>query len=379
MKLSVNLLFYHLTPRTSLKVWEDNGIIKRELNFIFSLTQKLNITHCIIVTHGNVIDDSIILGGFLKLNSRNSIFAILSKKDSRVINSQLKDSVDSKKTKILHYAHQAYSILSIPIFGALFNKDIEVYLRFGWSPFLLFNSTEKLNFIKILTLFFFEGYSTLLSSKIIVTTKEIKKSLIRRFFWCKNKIFIIPNFVSEEFFLSYDSISKKENTILYVGRLSKEKNLENLIEACNILNINLDIIGKGPLKEDLLKISKNNIKFLGTIDNILLPNKIAEYKFLVLPSYSEGAPKVVYEAMALGCIPLLTPFPEAIYLKKKNLCLVSNGFSKNDLIILIRQANFLNKDKYLDYFSRCKKHAKLNYSIKNSLNLHCNLFTNEKK
>lgn len=379
MKFSVNLLFYHLTPRTSLKVWEKNGTLSRELKFIFSLVNKLEISHCIIVSHGNITEDTSLLTSFSEFSKSNTIFAILSQKEAKIINNQMKDSIYSQNTKVSHYAHQAYSILSIPVFGAILNNKIEVYLRFGWSPFLLFSSTEKINIIKNLSLFIFEGISILVSNKIIVTTNAIKNSFIRRFFWSKEKIFVIPNYVSKEFFRSNQRISKKENTFLYVGRLSKEKNLFNLIKACNSMRINLDIVGQGPLKDELLKISKNNIRFLGNIENSCLPEILAKYKFLVLPSFSEGAPKVVYEAMAVGLIPLLTPFPEAIYLNKKKLSFISKGFSKNDLIKLFQKIKKLKKDKYIDYASRCRNHSQLEYSIENSLNLHLNLFNNAKR
>ena len=64
---------------------------------------------------------------------------------------------------------------------------------------------------------------------------------------------------------------------------------------------------------------------------------------------------------------------------KKNLSLISDGFARDDLIKLLQKASLLNKENYLDYSSRCKKYARLNYSIENSLDLHCNLFTDEKR
>ena len=68
-----------------------------------------------------------------------------------------------------------------------------------------------------------------------------------------------------------DFYNPNSKFILYAGMLSDSKGVEELIEAylnSNLVDVNLKIIGSGPM-EDYLKNKYNNqkIEFLGQIDN----------------------------------------------------------------------------------------------------------------
>ena len=53
---------------------------------------------------------------------------------------------------------------------------------------------------------------------------------------------------------------KKDKSVLFIGRLTEEKNLINLIRAFEGLNnFSLDIIGKGPLENTLKNVSKGEL------------------------------------------------------------------------------------------------------------------------
>lgn len=96
-------------------------------------------------------------------------------------------------------------------------------------------------------------------------------------------------------------------TILYAGRLGKEKNIEYLIKSFSQLlltkpNAILWIAGRGPqhsILENLcsqLKIS-NSVKFLGFLEHKDLARYYAACDTFVLPSLQEVQPLVVMEAM----------------------------------------------------------------------------------
>lgn len=92
----------------------------------------------------------------------------------------------------------------------------------------------------------------------------------------------------------YNQSKKDRNTLLYVGRLSKEKGVYILIKAMKeviskVKNAKLLIVGDGSAKGDLIRLSKklginNNILFIGSVPN----EKIGEYyhksNILVLPT-----------------------------------------------------------------------------------------------
>ena len=64
----------------------------------------------------------------------------------------------------------------------------------------------------------------------------------------------------------------------------------------------------------IAKSGKNNIELVGPAFGGEKERYLRQSHFFVLPSHSEGFPTSVIEAMAFGCVPLLSPgcnFPEA--------------------------------------------------------------------
>ncbi|GAH69454.1 unnamed protein product, partial [marine sediment metagenome] len=100
------------------------------------------------------------------------------------------------------------------------------------------------------------------------------------------KVVYLPNFVDIERYKPY--YGWKEESIIYTGRLSPEKGLVTLINAIKEVNISLNIIGDGPIKEKLINKVENekitNVNFLGYKKGEELKNEIKKSMFLVLPS-----------------------------------------------------------------------------------------------
>jgi glycosyltransferase involved in cell wall biosynthesis len=107
------------------------------------------------------------------------------------------------------------------------------------------------------------------------------------------------------------------NTIGYVGRLSKEKGVMNLIRAVPHLmsskpGIGLTIAGDGPCRRAVLDFLneqglEKKVKVLGWISHDQLPELLNELKLVVIPSWTEGLPNVMLEAMACGTPVLAMP------------------------------------------------------------------------
>jgi glycosyltransferase involved in cell wall biosynthesis len=119
----------------------------------------------------------------------------------------------------------------------------------------------------------------------------------------KEKIVYLPNFVEvKDFEPQYDW---RDNSIIYFGRLSKEKGLFALIDAVKDLDVRLNLVGDGPIKEDLkLKIRSegiDNVYFLGHKKGKDLKNEIRKSVFVVVPSeWYENNPRSIIESFALG-------------------------------------------------------------------------------
>lgn len=103
------------------------------------------------------------------------------------------------------------------------------------------------------------------------------------------------------------NIVKREykKRFLYVGRLSKVKNLEVLIKVFNDLpEHTLTIVGDGEEKEYLENMAKENIIFKEPIENKKLKDEFLENDIFILLSISEPWGLVVEESLYFG-IPVI--------------------------------------------------------------------------
>ncbi len=117
----------------------------------------------------------------------------------------------------------------------------------------------------------------------------------------KAKILSFLNaFDQRNFKISEQATKKEKPYLLYVGRLSPEKNLDALVDLMEDIDLNLIIIGEGPERKRLEKISGKNIQFLGAVAWSKLPNYYAGSCCLLLPSTYEPWGMVANEAQALG-------------------------------------------------------------------------------
>lgn len=120
-----------------------------------------------------------------------------------------------------------------------------------------------------------------------------------------DRIAVKPNFIStQDHSLIQGSTTQKY--ILYVGRISSEKGVQNLLEAWKRMEekneVKLLIIGDGPEKDKLFHLFANDsVQFLGSqpADKVLELMKHALY--LVVPSiWYEGFPMTIVEAYSVG-------------------------------------------------------------------------------
>jgi len=122
---------------------------------------------------------------------------------------------------------------------------------------------------------------------------------------------INPAFICDK----YEGVRDKE--IVSVGRFSKQKNFNLLIDSFSLLDnrfkeYKLIIYGDGELREVL----EQRVSELNLVDRVLLPGvienieeKIHKSSLFILPSYYEGMPNALIEAMALGLPVIATDCP----------------------------------------------------------------------
>ncbi len=116
---------------------------------------------------------------------------------------------------------------------------------------------------------------------------------------------IVGNYVDTQLFSPSFLVEGAANRVLYVGRLSPEKNLDNAIAACASVGIGLDIVGAGGELSRLKEIEaecRAHVRWLGVMPNNQLPDLFRNYRYFILPSLWEGLPKSLIEAMSAGLV-----------------------------------------------------------------------------
>ncbi|HEX6510704.1 MAG TPA: glycosyltransferase family 1 protein [Chloroflexota bacterium] len=90
--------------------------------------------------------------------------------------------------------------------------------------------------------------------------------------------------------------------LLYVGRVSPEKNVDWLVEVADAFpGRHLRIVGDGPARPPLeRRLAGRNVSFTGALHGTDLAEAYASAKLFVFPSHTETFGQVIQEAMASG-------------------------------------------------------------------------------
>mgnify|MGYP001158682116 CR=1 FL=1 len=137
---------------------------------------------------------------------------------------------------------------------------------------------------------------------LILTTPSMRDDVVRRMPTLKQKIRVIPNYVDTSLFKPMNDM-KKQYDVVFVGRLTPEKNVEALLKAISSNNHNALLIGKGYLRDSLITLAdkiKARVIWKERVPNFDLPKYINKAKLFVFPSLYENHPKALIEAMSCG-------------------------------------------------------------------------------
>lgn len=149
-----------------------------------------------------------------------------------------------------------------------------------------------------------ERFAYRFANVAIVSSEHDKAYLIKKYVLPDKKINVVTNYIDIHKFRPLAHRTYPDR-IIFVGRLSPEKNLFNLIEAVSKCNVTLDVYGKGESQLPLQNRAKElaaNVNFRGVVPNSKLPEVFNCYQYYILPSLYEGMPKSLLEAMACGLV-----------------------------------------------------------------------------
>jgi glycosyltransferase involved in cell wall biosynthesis len=139
-------------------------------------------------------------------------------------------------------------------------------------------------------------------TKLIALTDFAKQKYIEAGIIEKN-IIVKPNFVND----SMQPNFYKEKYAIFVGRISEEKGIENLLKTWEEIDYPLIVIGDGPLREILLKNSNSDVIYKGKLNKKQVLKLVSNAKFLIMAStWYEGLPMVLVEALSVAT-PCIVP------------------------------------------------------------------------
>lgn len=281
--------------------------------------------------------------------------------------------INNKKYQVIYVNISIYDkgiIKLIAILNLLKSSKSKVVIQFHGGLF------SKLKFKKGLQFFYSYIYR---NSDLLITLNNIQYKDLLENFKLSSKVIQIPNFIDVN---TYTSIKNIEGNIVYlfVGRIVKEKGIFDAINAFKLIedqNVTFKIVGEGPDSNEVLQQIKNDnrIKFLGAKFDEEKEEMLRESHVFILPSYAEGFPYSILEAMNFEMPVIGSKTGGILEIIEEG----SNGFLSeinNPESIYSSMVHFQNqKELILSMGKNAKETIKQNYSLEIGSQLYKKLLT----
>lgn len=200
-----------------------------------------------------------------------------------------------------------YTVFSLSTFGSLKTLfAILAYVLSGSGQVIL--HIHRGDFEVFYNKFFFNKFISKIvfkmTDKLIVLSENQKKEFSKYF--QKENIYIVENSLSEEY--TFDKNPINRNNFLFISNYIKEKGIFELLEVFKKYDDKyLECFGGFVNNEDKIKsYESKTIKINSFINGKEKYRKINESDALILPSWNEGQPTIILEAMMMGTIVLTT-------------------------------------------------------------------------
>jgi len=291
------------TYGASLKTWADAGLLKREVHLYHELMKKYNI-EVQFLTYGNESDrqwEADIQGiKLLPVYERLTSYPLKSISLLQTILIPLYFRKEFRQSDVLK-TNQIWGGWVAVLVKIIFKKPLLV--RCGYEAYkneLSLGGGGLYSYI----LKYVSWLSYKNADHIMLTTDEIYKFVKSTFSVSSTRITVQPNWIDTGLFKPNNRVKKHKSRVLFVGRISEEKNIPLLLNALHSTNIGLDIVGDGNLKQEIAQLAAElnvDVNFLGKISNDIMPDIYNQYRIYILCSNYEGNPKSLLEAMSCGC------------------------------------------------------------------------------
>jgi len=196
-------------------------------------------------------------------------------------------------------------------------------------------------------------------SAVVFLADQMKEDFIRSGLE-ESRAHLLYNFHQIE--CGFDKSNNNIAQLLFVGAIHREKGIIELLTALSemtTIDFHLNVCGlvtDRSIEKDLEKLAgklQNKVSFLGYVSGIEKDTLYKRSDILILPSYHEGLPLVIMEALGAGCAIVSTKvgaIPEV--LGKQNVCWVeiqSSDDVRRELESLLSSPELLTKMQYDNY------------------------------
>jgi glycosyltransferase involved in cell wall biosynthesis len=201
----------------------------------------------------------------------------------------------------VYKTNQMDGALAAIIAAKLYRKPL--YVRTGYTLSMFVDQIHVRNPLRRGFAWLTERLGLFFCDAISVASKHDRDYLIKRYGLSITPS-VIGNYVDVDLFSPRENVVKQDR-LIFIGRLTKQKNLIAGIIACASVGVGLDIVGDGPDKEMLQTLAQElhaDVRWMGTFPNDDLPELMSSYRYFFIPSLWEGMPKALLEAMAVGLV-----------------------------------------------------------------------------
>lgn len=273
---------------------------------------------------------------------------------------ETRKQLKGKNIDVLHLCTSAqlslYKDLFVLRMAKRFGAKAVVHFHFGRIPELL--STKNWEYRILMKV-------CKAADSIIVMDQRSHDALVRLGYINVN---YLPNPLSLSIMQTVDrlkgTVQRVPNKLLFVGHVIRTKGVIELVEACKVFDgIELHVIGNGDSQviEEMKRMAseKDNgewLKILGAIPHDEVLREMMSASAFVFPSYTEGFPNVILEAMACGC-PIVTTTVGAI----PEMLDIEHGFNYGICVEPQNMQAFADALKQMlsdpDYAAKCAEYA----------------------
>ncbi len=282
-----------LTHTLSLRTWHDMGTFDREVA-IYRKLQNMGVSIDIVSYGGreeyefrSQLPDMRILCNWIGWSSKRYTYRLHQLHGLRLWQSDL------FKTNQLNGAQVAVRA------SRLWHRPMIARFGYLWSAFA--EQTEAPESKELERIHRIQNEAFAYANRVVMTSPLMLDDVRQAMPTIDDKVTIIPNYVDTDLFRPHDV--DKQYDLVFVGRVTAQKNLDNLLSALRNTNHTLAIVGDGDCYESLRQKFadiEDRVFWLGRVNHLDLPKVINQGRVFILPSDYEGHPKALIEAMACG-------------------------------------------------------------------------------